>query len=501
MKIDTSLVVLATVSGAAAFWRMECRGRAGLARIDPLVNPGEVGQHVHHIHASSGFSEKATYDDLVNAECTSCAVTQDKSAYWAPALYFNHANGTYQAVEQVGGMLAYYFLRPDANNPKSGVTAFPEDFRMIARDSLRRNYSIGGQDATKADPEQSLWAALGQTTQTDLEQRAVGFNCLDYNKAPEGSLYRHYMPDKDYLDANCKDGVRIEVMFPSCWNGKDLDTKNHRDHVAYPDLVMAGGCPEGFDVKLPGLFYETIWATNAFAGVDGKFVVANGDEKGFGYHADFIMGWESVDYLQSAVDVCTNDSGKIQDCPLFNIQDEPTQRQCQMKLPSAIAKEKVEGLVGETLPGDVAIQFGPEPATNKNPGPQTTTVAVPTVSYSAGISVSASGSPVVGGVFKQSTTIPTPSASAAAFSAQAVDAPASAVTPAPVAPAALAGDYEVVRTEYHTVGNAVNMVIVKEAVEYQTIATTTVTVQAAPSAKARREAHAHRHRRSGRARR
>lgn len=28
------------------------------------------------------------------------------SSYWAPNLYFKHANGTYQEVEQIGGMLA-----------------------------------------------------------------------------------------------------------------------------------------------------------------------------------------------------------------------------------------------------------------------------------------------------------------------------------------------------------------------------------------------------------
>ncbi len=25
---------------------------------------------------------------------------------------------------------------------------------------------------------------------------------------------RHYLPTKDYLDANCLDGIRIELMFP-----------------------------------------------------------------------------------------------------------------------------------------------------------------------------------------------------------------------------------------------------------------------------------------------
>lgn len=43
---------------------------------------------------------------LQESSCTSCAVTQDKSAYWAPALYFMDKNGDTEIVEQVGGMLA-----------------------------------------------------------------------------------------------------------------------------------------------------------------------------------------------------------------------------------------------------------------------------------------------------------------------------------------------------------------------------------------------------------
>ncbi len=158
MRVGSVLATLAVVGGAAAFWRMECRGRSGLGRIDPMASPDEVSQHAHIIswlvryvpqpammsslqifglchprsrirltHISeiihlreacrtteqqlmmfvpSGFSESAQYDDLIFANCTSCAVTQDKSAYWTPAAYFHHANGSYELVPQIGGMLA-----------------------------------------------------------------------------------------------------------------------------------------------------------------------------------------------------------------------------------------------------------------------------------------------------------------------------------------------------------------------------------------------------------
>lgn len=45
-------------------------------------------------------------DILRESSCTSCAIEQDKSAYWTPALYFMHPNGSAEIVEQVGGMLA-----------------------------------------------------------------------------------------------------------------------------------------------------------------------------------------------------------------------------------------------------------------------------------------------------------------------------------------------------------------------------------------------------------
>lgn len=97
---------LAAFSGLAdAFWRLPCRGRAGAARMDPMMDPGEPSYHVHAVHGSSGFSLTADGDDLLDGDCTSCMVKQDKSAYWFPALYFQHANGTMEMAKEEGGML------------------------------------------------------------------------------------------------------------------------------------------------------------------------------------------------------------------------------------------------------------------------------------------------------------------------------------------------------------------------------------------------------------
>lgn len=47
MKSYTALSALALAGNAAAFWRMPCRSSTGIARIDPLVAPGDVADHSH----------------------------------------------------------------------------------------------------------------------------------------------------------------------------------------------------------------------------------------------------------------------------------------------------------------------------------------------------------------------------------------------------------------------------------------------------------------------
>lgn len=53
-KVIAATAVAILGAPASAFWRMECRGVAGQARIDPLMSPGSVASHVHEVFGSSG---------------------------------------------------------------------------------------------------------------------------------------------------------------------------------------------------------------------------------------------------------------------------------------------------------------------------------------------------------------------------------------------------------------------------------------------------------------
>ncbi|KAI1437518.1 hypothetical protein GGR50DRAFT_77656 [Xylaria sp. CBS 124048] len=465
------------LSVTEAFWRMECRGSTGTARIDPIVDFGMISSHSHVVHGSSGFSMTSKYDDLRNGDCTSCAVKQDKSAYWTPNVYFrDDATGDFTPVNQVGGMLAYYLVRGE------NVSAFPPGFQMVAGNNLRRDYTVGSPFVP--DPPQSNWAALNQVNQVDLSQRAIGFNCLNYAATPEPSLFRHYLPNKTYTDANCLDGVRFELMFPSCWNG-ELDSPDHQSHVAYPSLVGDGDCPDTHPLRLVTLFFETIWDmhnTN-FLGKSGSFVIANGDETGFGYHGDFMSGWDQS-FLQSAVDTCTNESGELGDCGVFTsngpLLTQAEQGQCKFNMPSVLANENVLDVLKE-LPGGLPIQNGPQSATlpgsaptvQANSKPSPTPHAVPSRDTHA--DDAAVASVAVGG-----------------NAAPIVSSPP-AITPAPQGVPASEPSFQVVSTQYTTIGDVVEEVVWVQPVVYVTKDTvSTVTVPASAPKKVRGHNH-HRH--------
>lgn len=252
---------------------------------------------------------------------------------------------------------------------------------MLAGDPFQRNFTW-----PVPDPPKSQWSG-DQASQTALRQKAIGFNCLNYQTAAEDSLHRHFLPNKTYLDEHCTDGVRIELMFPSCWNGKDADSHDHKSHVAYPSLVMDGTCPEGFETRLVSLFYETIWDTYAFKDVDGYFALANGDPTGYGYHGDFMQAWDQG-VLQEAIETCTSETGIVDDCKIFDIQSEDEQRQCEFPIPFAIKNEDCEMHHGG-LPGGMPIEWGPERAVMKAEAASTTApnvISLPTISV-AGISI------------------------------------------------------------------------------------------------------------------
>jgi len=280
------VTVVAGATLAQAFWLMAMENTLTTQRLDPIVSAGKVSGHTHSIHGGSKFGITTNTSYLRQSKCTTTPIVEDKSAYWYPTVYFQWANGSFSHLE--GNPVVYYLFDKTVK-----TKAFPDDFRMLSGDPTLRTRD-----------------------NSSPAQQAITFKCLNFQGA--ATDYVRFPP----MGA-CPSGVRAQVTFPSCWDGKNADSADHKSHVAFKSLGPDNGtCSDPkFPVTLPRVFLEVYLDTHQFdqhksqaKNPDQPFVFSMGDPTGFGFHADYMYGWDKG-VLQKAVDGCTcNDSGDPQCC-------------------------------------------------------------------------------------------------------------------------------------------------------------------------------------------
>ncbi|KAF2714382.1 hypothetical protein K504DRAFT_420163 [Pleomassaria siparia CBS 279.74] len=336
------LLIAALAVPSNALVRFHC-SQLVTQRLDPLVNPGQTpSSHVHQIVGGDSFN--ATMDPAKDvpgeATCTSC---HSFSNYWTAVLYFRHQNGSYKRVPQLGnnqfrtanGGLTIYYMQDAIYQPNqtSKVTAFQPGFRMFIGDVAARTLEQAGKF------------------------RQLTYTCLDtfVTRSPELIAF----PER-----KCAEGIMTSLRFPTCWDGKNLDSPDHASHMSYPEtgtFESSGPCPATHPVRTAQVMYEVVWDTKPFHDLwpaDGRnpFVWSFGDATGYANHADYVFGWKG-DALQKILDVpchfatnCSEYGVKMQSIDKMNA--------CTQK---AVVKEDIDGWLQE-LPGGFQASYGPTSA-------------------------------------------------------------------------------------------------------------------------------------------
>ena len=216
---------------------------------DPIVYPGQPGQsHLHEFFGNTEVDAFTTVDSLRSGR-TTCDQPLDRAAYWAPALM--------RGAEVLTPVKSTAYYRPGEGVSATTVAPFPVGLVMIA----------GNSGATGEQP-----------------LSIVAWGC-------GAGIERSVLPPQ------CAEGrdLRLLVTFPDCWDGKNLDSRNHHAHVAY----SAGGkCPDGFTVPIPQLQFSVeypVWGST-----EGLELASGGLTTG---HADFMNGWDQAK-LTSEVELC-----------------------------------------------------------------------------------------------------------------------------------------------------------------------------------------------------
>lgn len=206
------------------------------------------------------------------------------------------------------------------------VTAFKPGFRMTVGDSSFRT-----------------------AAQLNAKYKYMDYTCLATDMTRGGQT-------TDFPKSTCAAGIMVSIRFPTCWDGKNLDSPDHQSHVAYP---TGSACPSTHPVSVPQVFYETYWDTRPFNDksqwpADGSqpFVWSFGDKEGYGLHADYMFGWKG-DALQRAMDAnCNSDlfANKI-NCATLKTQSLADANKCTVK---NTVNENIDGWLSE-LPGGFSI--------------------------------------------------------------------------------------------------------------------------------------------------
>ncbi len=226
---------------------------------DPLVHPhgqdpGHAGHtagapHSHDFFGNTTTDEHSTIASLAASTTTTCDLAEDLSSYWAPTL---SRDGV--AVEP-SAFAAYYDTAPGAD--PAAVQPMPPGLSMIA----------GNDDRPEAMPEAVRWDCGKNRARVKAGVPSCGLG------AP----------------------LTLHIDFPDCWNGRDVDSTDHRSHVAYR---VQGACPSTHPVPIVRLVLSVRYP---IYGDPSDLTLSSGSLATA--HADFMNAWTEQG-MREFVDLC-----------------------------------------------------------------------------------------------------------------------------------------------------------------------------------------------------
>lgn len=265
-----------------------------LAKDDPIVYPGQPGKsHLHQFFGNTGTNANSTYASLRTTGGSTCTgggeQSPQRTAYWAPAML----DGVGNAVKP--DMISTYYKAIPNSNPGCG-----------APDATHFGYCVGMPNGLRFIFGYNM--ATGQGGPADLnsaDQWTMGFDCVAHDDFNVSYTGKQHTLAAIASTGKCPVGayVRAYLIIPDCWDGKNLDSADHRSHMATATVPLADGsraCPATHPYKVPEVMVQLFYLADANF-VAGKWRLASDDmmgvpstEYGKTWHADYWEAWSPV---------------------------------------------------------------------------------------------------------------------------------------------------------------------------------------------------------------
>ena len=268
---------LYTADRSEGAFRFTCKGDGPVNNDDPLVYPGQTGAaHQHLSWGNRAFNANSTHASLKTGTLTNCnaaPLSLNRSSYWMPTL-----------IDGAGAV-----IRPEL------VSVY---------------YKRGSKGGKFCDPASPWFVGACSSLPAGIAY-VFGWNALDPAAKVQGASWyctggdKLHHADLDTVFASgCRPGdiLVANTIAPDCWDGKRLDSADHRSHMAYADYSRGDGmahCPAGYPMYIPQEENKAMWTvTPAMIGADGiaRVMLSSdhmkpGARPGETLHADYIEAW------------------------------------------------------------------------------------------------------------------------------------------------------------------------------------------------------------------
>jgi hypothetical protein len=216
---------------------------------DPIVYPGQPGRsHLHTFFGNTGTNGNSTVASIANTGNSTCrGGILNRSSYWVPSV-IDTRTGT-----PIRPTTSNFYYKNGAINPAL-IQPVPLGLRMIAGDA-------------KMD-------------------RPGGMHIMNCNG------------NYDQFEGNaipaCPTGAEVwqAIDFPQCWDGVNLDSPDHKSHMAFP---VRNACPASHPVALPAISFIIIYPVTA-SDAPSRWRLSSDNYStslpgGYSFHADWFNGW------------------------------------------------------------------------------------------------------------------------------------------------------------------------------------------------------------------
>lgn len=252
---------------------------------DFIVYPGKPDvSHGHTYFGNDSVNANSTLESLLAAGSTCRGGVVNLSAYWQPPIIDSLTSAIVPA--------------------QSAITYYKNGYRLPTNTVFQPIPS--GLKIVTGNP-------LAKTTD---DNGNAFFTCID---ASASGAHFPTIPA-------CAPGNTLwaSVTFPQCWNGKDLDSADHRSHMSYPVqlqvMPFSWSCPATHPVALPELVINVLYPVRP-NDVTTRWRVASDTDPnlpgGLTLHADYIGLWRA-DIVKAWTENCNN---ALKDCAAHMLGD------------------------------------------------------------------------------------------------------------------------------------------------------------------------------------